>query len=290
MFAPPDTPAFRREPRRPATGIQGFWDGVFAGFKAESIEIDYWSRSAKTERDVFEDVYDRVGNVLGSEELDRRIGALRHPRRSSRHGRYGYAWQKAMLEVANDVGAAYPEMFGDLALSRDGVRNEATKRMQAEYADAIESLGMTADFPGLANFLGRGAAASTDPTSLALMFFGGPQGSVMKIVAREAMLNGLGEALTLRRQFQQAERLGIPKPNPVTQIALGAVFAGALAGGSKLLYRSGRDEVFSAIERAAIYAKARLNCAGTLEPQRASLTGKAAVDAAGDSPERRAAS
>ncbi len=237
------------EPRLPDTGIQGFWDGVFAGFEAESIETDYWARSARTELDIYDQVYIRIGEILGPEELDQRLRDSVGERRLARHGR-GTAWQRSLMDIAAQVGAENPKIYGDLPLTRDAVIDRATEQMRGEYEDAIESLDMTGTLPGLAGFLGRGGAAISDPVSIGLMFVGSPAASIPRVMAREAVLGGIGEALILPRMYEQAERLDIQDPNAALQIAMGAGFAGllggAIAGG------------LTALERGAIYSRERV--------------------------------
>lgn len=247
-------------PPNPApVGIQGFWDTVFAGFKIESVEMDYWNMFARTESDILADVQDRVSSIIGEDELDRQISERHHDRRRDRHGTSSAAYRNALLGIAEEVAMEQPGLFGEMPLSRDAVRNETVKRLREEYQEAEDVLSMGGTAPGLAEMLGRGSAAATDPVSLALMFAGGPASSIGRLIAREALINATAEAAMLPQRFAQAERLGLPKPHALLQIVQGAAYGGAFTLGGKALFIAGRIEMADAFHRSYIYAKERVN-------------------------------
>lgn len=265
----PQIPA--RQPDPLDLDAPDFFQGLSAAFSAEQIRTDAWSRAAKTEAGVYEELRGRLEQELGVDEVQSIIDQVM-PRRTPHPERYE---RNALLSMASELG------LKDVPVTAEGVAEEARRRSMAEYQDAMSTLDYMKAGRGLANFLGAGAAAITDPTSIALMFVSGGTGSVTRIIAREALLGAVGEALVLPRQYEMAEYLKIEDPNALAQIGLGAAFAGALAGGAKALTRGGRAAISAEMSRALEYARTR-NSTIPVEGRANPLDATALIDAAED--------
>jgi len=251
--------------QNPATGQPaGFFDVISAGFTAEAIETDYWGKNGRTRSDVFGEVVDRVGAGRLAEMIDpvqsaeRRVQALAGNLGAVQSDTSGdaaffenFETQKIFDAIAS-LQAEDPAQWGDITInSVEALEAETTRRLRAEYQDAQDTLNMGGAGSGIAEFLGRGATAVSDPTSVGLALVGGPGGSIGMMVLREMALGALGEAAILPRMYEQADMLDIPDPNPAAQIALGAAFGGGLAGaisgvgaGARRFgqYRAGRNQ------------------------------------------------
>tara|TARA_R110000868_G_scaffold237132_9_gene491603 strand:- start:12786 stop:14942 length:2157 start_codon:yes stop_codon:yes gene_type:complete len=251
--------------RRPKRAPSGFMEGLTASFKAEQMETDAWHRVAKTRASVFEDIEKSLMQKAGGKAV---IEEAPNPKHRTNPTADRMKREERLLKLAQESGDT------SLPWTRDAVEERTKENYSKEYQDAIETIDFMRNASGITEFFGRGGAAVTDQTSVMSMFVGGGTGSVARIVAQEAALGALGEAAVLPRQYQMAEYLDIPNPNPLAQIAMGAGFSGALAGGAKALTRGGRAQISDELRRAVEFASQRRG------PWR--VEDKAAVDAAED--------
>lgn len=229
--------------QNPATAPPaGFLDILGAAASAEAIETDWWSQTENTRNDVLGEVIDRIGKDrlagminpvnLAEERVQgvvANLGATSTPNAGDASTFEQFEDQQIFDALAT-LQAEDPAQWGDITVnSIEALEAETNRRLQAEWQDAQDTLNMGGTGSGIAEFLARGTVAMTDPTSLALMPFGGG-GAALRVIGKEALLGATGEALVLPRMYEQAERLDIPDPDPTQQIALGAVFGGGFAG------------------------------------------------------------
>jgi hypothetical protein len=221
----PSVPALNPAPRRPP----GFWEGVGAGFRSEAIETDWYQRRARDEQSFVDEVRSRLTPEEMPEPVTGRMTSHKRAR----------AERAAVLEAARMAAETDPARFGDLPLTEENVGKAAVERAKEEHADAQETLGfMSGGRRVAAEFLGRGGAAISDPTSLLLMAVpGGSALRLSRLVVREAALGALGEALVMPRRFEVADELDLQEPNILADLGLGAAFGGALGAGVPAIFR-----------------------------------------------------
>ncbi|AZB54429.1 hypothetical protein EBL89_03495 [Cereibacter sphaeroides] len=194
------------------------WDVMGAGWKAETIRTDAWSYTQKKRQALASEIYDRL-----TPDARQRIADQRWD--------YENNWtdfEDMVIQEATTAAQAAPEAFAGLPLSRD----QFDQRIDAERKAELEEAQAILDQPGglISEFVGTGARAMTDQTSLMMAPFG-VTGSAWKTILGEAVMGGLGEAAVLPREYQVAGELGLPEPDPLMRIGAGAVLGGGLAAG-----------------------------------------------------------
>lgn len=228
------------QPVGPDVAPSGFMSGLGAATDKMWLETDAFFRhdnDTKTER-LFtaEPAARRVGiDALNKRYQDAGAG-YDHLRPApttvddflAMHGDEG---TQIALDLAREAAEADPGQWADLDLTDEGIEKRTTEARRREHEDLTETLDMMPAWRGTAEFVGGMLGATVDPRNVPFLIAGGGGGSIMRIMGREAMLNGAAEAVTLPSQYRVAEELGNPDPNAVQQIGLGAA-AGAILGGA----------------------------------------------------------
>lgn len=214
--------------QRLTTGEPGFFDGLSASFVKAQIENNNWFRFQNEEnRVVRERALSAVTRVPGleadlMEKFGNRGGLTAQEAIEVNPNAARYAVEQARLAAEAD-----PEAWRDIDLSEENIRAERNAALKADYDDAAFIQEMS---PGLANFLGTMAGYTADPVNIPFLVAGGGSGSFLRVMGREAFINMSAEAAFLPGQYAAAEEIGIPNPDPVTQLAF-AAGAGAVLGG-----------------------------------------------------------
>lgn len=214
----------------PTRGFSSFWENVQAGWQAEIIETDYWNRRGREEMAVYDEILTTARSALGDEAVNQRFhdAGLMTTRLGGRTLVTGPAYQQVLFGMMDDISE---DLFGAMPRDAEGVRSVAMERLDAEYRDVLDVLEHGGRGSGLAEFMGRGPIAVTDEMSLILAPLGAA-GSLPRVIAAEALVGAVSEAAIIPRMQDVAEEIdAVQNPNPLTQIALGAAFSGALAGG-----------------------------------------------------------
>lgn len=151
-----------------------------------------------------------------------------------------------VLDMAREQAKANPDAWKDLDLSEEGIQARVTEKRVKEDSEEQQILDLLPNGRGLAEFVGGAAGMIADVRQLPFLAFGGGEGSLLRIIGREAFLNTAAEAVTLPSQFETAKELGKPDPNVPSHLiqaaAGGAVLGGALHGlGRALEYFKGRS-------------------------------------------------
>ena len=233
------------------------WEVMKAAAKSEALETDYWYNEGNTRSTILRQLANRLGpevygpllpesalaingvpeNVPTEEALSYVLApAIDAPAVKAKQDEFAQNLFRKIKEMQSEDHS----LFSDISINSIAALDDEVKRQrQAEYRDAQDTLEMGGTFSGVSEFLGRGAVAMTDQTSLAMMPLG-LEGSIGRVVVSEAVLGGLGEAAILPRMQDQAEKLDIADPDATTQIAMGMVFGGALPLAGHTISRGAR--------------------------------------------------
>lgn len=199
----------------------GTWDILGAAWRTETIRTDSWNDAANRRRQLTESMWSLLPETARTAVND-----------AWRKGYAAGGWPKMtdlILAEAGRQASASPEAAAQWAgypLSREAFDQQINTARRAEFDEAQAILDQPGG--GIAEFLGTTARAMTDETSLMLMPFG-ISGSAWRTIAGEAFLGGLGEAAVLPKEYKVAGELGLPEPDPIARIALGAATGGAFS-------------------------------------------------------------
>lgn len=228
---------------------------IAGGFEAEAIETDRWFLSDREYRRLLDPAFDRAAVAHGL-AAESELGT-EAPGFAGRRG--GYEMLRDPLAGDGDAAVLAwilegrekrPDLFAGIPVTREEILAAANAKIGAEYADAQETLGRAPDtFLGrtVPEFLGRMGAAATDEINLPLSALAGGVevgANLGRLVLTEAGVSVIGEALTIPKQFDMADRLDIEDPNVALQLTFAATVGAALplglAGAGKALSYGGR--------------------------------------------------
>lgn len=247
-----DAPVKPMPARGPDQMPSSFLEGIGAATSAYMLDRNVLAarQSAVTSEtsDTVSQVYDRIGeaeilrNLKAKGLVPDMMTALPHDAI-----RYNHEASDAVLQMGRDAAAANPDAWTGTDLSPEGIQKRANEALQAERNADEETLSMLPKGRGAAEFIGSVFGTIADPRQLPLLLAGGGGGSVLKVMAREAMLNVSAEAVTLPSQYEMAKVLDRPDPdvarNLLTAAAGGAVIGGGMHGlGRALEYFKGRSK------------------------------------------------
>ncbi len=241
----------------PGAGIPDWTDGFSAASTAASLENDANFRlqretvSAKAARGW------EIANRLGADAVMERAREAGFPEQSltsfpdmvsRRPSNMPPEMEQLLSEMAGEAAAENPEAWADLDMSDEAIEQSVNARLQAEYQDAQQILEMMPGGRTSAGLAGAMVGMTADVKNVPFLLMGGGGGSFVRVVGREAAINVGAEAAFLPSQFKMAERLDIPDPNVVTQLALaaaaGGILGGAVEGASRgYTYFRGRNTV-----------------------------------------------
>lgn len=156
--------------------------------------------------------------------------------------------RSVITDLANEAASDDPEAWADMDLSDDAAFNQANESMREEYEDAQAILDMMPGGQGSARLLGGMIGMTADVKNIPFLMMGGGSGSFARVIGREAAINMGAEAAFMPSQFEMAERLDIPDPSVVTQLAIaaaaGGILGGAMEAGARgFTYWRGRNAV-----------------------------------------------
>jgi hypothetical protein len=168
--------------------------------------------------------------------------------------RYNRAATEAVLQMGRDAQTANPDVWSGVDLSEEGIQKRVTEMRVKDNAEEQQILDLLPNGHGLAEFVGGAAGMIADVRQLPFLAFGGGEGSLLRIIGREAFLNTAAEAVTLPSQFETAKELGKPDPNVPSHLIQAAVGGAALGGalpalGRALEYFRGRSKTPQIIGR-----------------------------------------
>jgi hypothetical protein len=147
---------------------------------------------------------------------------------------------KAILDLARQEVANNPSAFRGIDFTEEGIDKFVAEKLQAEHQDAVDALEMMPSGRFSAELIGSMAGMTADVKNAPFLFLGGGSGSILKVFAREAMLNATAEAAFIPDQFKMADVLDIPEPDVLNNLLLAAGAGGALGVGFEVLGRGFR--------------------------------------------------
>lgn len=214
-------------------------EAVAAGWTEQQVTSGAWNAYGRREAELLTDLHQRLGPYRPSARTPRdeweRTGDWRPIRR-------------ALLQAAADAASDDPGAYADLPLSEGAFDAAVKKSLQAELDDAQAVTSMAGPWGTVGAFLGAAGRAGSDPINLALMPLGAG-GGLGRVLLAETGLGMLGEAAALPGQFRMAERLDLPDPDALAQIALGGAAAGVIGTG---LTAAGRGAAYLLGRRAQL--------------------------------------
>lgn len=193
-------------------------DRAQAAWRAETVRTDAWEYANRLRGRLHREIFDRLPSKAQKRVLDYNVAnRAENPK----------AREAALMEEAGLARAANSDNWNLLPTNTDEMTAEVDRRRKLELDEAESVLGI--DGGGVAGFVGGGARAMTDQTSLMLAPFG-LGGGIARVIAGEALLGAAGEAAILPREYEVADELGIAPPKPIQRILTGGAFGGVLGG------------------------------------------------------------
>ncbi len=239
-FYLPDDP--EPGPANPAPAPNaGTMEVMGAAWEAESIESDAWQRADRTRREIIAEIEGRIGGFEADTPVEPSpdVGDFGLEPQYQRYVESDAARRpfvdRQILARAGRFAARNPADYGGLPLDERQLEAEVNRRLREDWEEAQAVLQAGGWGSGAAEFTARAARATTDEFGLVFALAGGPEfraglAGAARFMGIEGALGAAGEAFVLPRQYDMAERLDIPEPDALTQIALGAAGSAALAG------------------------------------------------------------
>lgn len=234
----------------PAIGPQGWASGVRGASAVAADNINFLYKRERDRIGEIEMTADEVALRLGMEgiqpvldERNRRateMGLNAHiidtadPAEAVRL--MGPQGAKAVLDLARQAAAADPASWADMDVSHEGMEARLTERRTAERRDAQAIVALSPS-PLVVSLVGEIAVNMADPRNLALVPFGLGGGSILKTMAREALLGATSEALTFGDRVDAATEFNEEAPGFVEALTIGALGGAVLGGGIEALTR-----------------------------------------------------
>ncbi|MFN3953210.1 MAG: phage tail tip lysozyme [Pararhodobacter sp.] len=219
---------------------------MIAGFRSQQIEDDAWARGRGHSRALRAELIERLG---GMDALDMPGLMAQHPHGDPfNEGDYDHMLTLRVLERAAEAAGGDPGSWANLPTSSEDFEAEVLRRRRAEWDEqqAIMELGHSRG----AQITGQFAGAAADEVTVLALPFGfasaGPR-QALRFMATEAAIGAGAEAAILPRAQQTAEELGLPEPDALLRVAMGAGigagFAGMMSAGARTIdyYRARRQ-------------------------------------------------
>lgn len=261
--------------------------GVGAAFTTYFREIDMFNgATARTNMEKI-DLAKPAGERIGIEKLnqwytenDAGYDHLRPPPTSvddfiEMHGNAG---TDIILDMAREAAKQDPEAWKDVDLSQEGIDARVTEGLKASDAADARDLALSPN-PIRNSLVGSLLAGVADPVNLAALPFGLGGGSLLRIMGREALINGAIEGIQQPTRARTAERLGREGPGFVESVAQGAIFGAAFGG-----IVDGIPRAVRALTYYREMKKVQLDPTMRPETQEAAIQGAEAAIVRGDDP------
>jgi len=262
--------------RGPNVALPSNSQGIGAAVTSYFREVDTFNGITAARDTEAETVALQAGERIGVDALheyfakraDERMPGAQTPKYSDVQTYIDTVGPDAVLEAARSLAEADPDKFADIDISPQGIEDRATERLKAEDAADSQLLALSPN-PIRNSLVGGLIAGVADPLNLAAIPFGLGGGSILRVMAREALINGAIEGIQNPTRVKTAERLGKEAPSMLQSVAEGALM-GAVVGGVL-------DGVPKALRALAYYREIkRISPDPTLSP----VTQEAAVQSA----------
>lgn len=224
--------------RGPNIALPSNSDGVGAAITSYFREVDTFN--GISDRTEVEKIYvgKDAGERLGIETLnqwytenDAGYDHIRKPPANvddfiAMHGERG---TEIILDLARKKASEDPDGWKDLDTSQEGIDSRALEGLKASDAVDAENLALSPN-PVRNALVGGLAAGVLDPVNLAAIPLGMGGGSFLRMMGREAVINGTIEGLQQPTRAKTAEMLGREGPGFVESVVQGAIFGAAIGG------------------------------------------------------------
>lgn len=218
-----------------------FGESIAAGWRAADITDDSWGTTDQIRAEIVAEVNDLLGPMDEATSARYRnyasqvnsTGRLEEWRTTTPI----YSNEHILMDRATLAATVNPGTWANIPTTVEALEAEVNRRRQAIYDEAQDVLAMGGGGTGVAEFVGGGARAMTDPINLSLAPFGGGGGGLLRAFGREALWGAAGEAAIFPTQRQVASELDVPEPDLLSNMATGAVLGGGLGAG---FYGAGR--------------------------------------------------
>lgn len=223
----------------PAVDLPTWGQGLGAGIASAQLETDSNFVADRRRQDVKSGIALDVARRIGGDVLSQRMkdAGMSESLASTFETMTKRGFKQLSPELQDFVfaealkeAAINPEAWADVDFSEDTIDAQTNEKLRLEYQDAQQILEMMPSGRGSAEFVGGMAGMTVDVKNLPFLAMGGGSGSIVRVMGREAAINMAAEGVFLPSQFEMAERLDIPDPNVVSQLAM-AAGAGAVLGG-----------------------------------------------------------
>ncbi len=195
-----------------------FSDVFGAAWKADTIRTDAWEYARRQRDALGQTMFEMLPEDARKRIADRMFYSYDSP---------GIDFSRMVVDEAAGLAASDPARWSGMPLDAAQLDNYLLEKRRSDLDEAQRVL----DLPGgvVAEFMGGAARSLTDEFNVALMPFGG-SGSAVRMIAQEALIGGVSEALSLPREYDVADDLDTTPPDALSRIASGALLSGAFAG------------------------------------------------------------
>lgn len=173
---------------------------------------------------------DRIERELANQVI------ARIPRERLGEGPNAAFTQEEILNIAREMAAETPDAFADVDLSPEAIETRLNETLKEQRDELEQIVAMSPEGGAISEFIANMIGTTADIKNAPFLLLGGG-GSVMRVMAREAMLNMMAEGINMPQRFDIAERLEEPAPNVLSELAAAAAFGGILGGGAAALAR-----------------------------------------------------
>lgn len=239
----------------PSRAITGYSGGIGASFQKAALENNANFRLQRETTARRDEVARTAARALGQDTMRRLVdeqnakakalglnSKIIEPSNDPAEMAYalGSNGSKAILDLARQEVAKNPSAFRGINFTEEGIDKFVAEKLQAERQDAVDAIEMMPSGRFSAELIGSMAGMTADIKNVPFLLLGGGSGSILKVFAREAMLNVAAETAFIPDQFKMADVLDIPEPDIVSNLLLAAGAGGTLGVGIEVLGRGFR--------------------------------------------------
>ena len=198
-----------------------FGERFAAAAEAERIRLNSWNRRGAIEAEFRDDILRQLSpESLGPNRVDTDLPELR------------MVGNTGLFDAVQDAFRGVPDDFiPDIPMTQADLDARVRERLQAEWTEARDVLDLAPEGSWGPEMMGAMWAGLQDEATLAILPFGMGAGSLGRVAAREFALGVAWEGMTLPRQFDMADELGIGDPQILRQLLISGAASAVLGTG-----------------------------------------------------------